>query len=78
MDQQRGVAGVEALASSSDQISWRRPVRALMTSTGWSGSNDRAMSVIGTAPVLAKAAGVSSPGTLVTIGAPGLKPSDQL
>ena len=36
------------------------------------------MSVIGTAPVFANAAGVSSPGTFVTIGAPGLNPSDQL
>src|SRR3954468_14747488 len=33
------------------------------------------MSVIGTEPVLAKASGVSSPGTLVTISEPGLKPS---
>src|SRR5215212_1438652 len=36
------------------------------------------MSVIGTAPVRAKAAGVSSPGTFVTIMLPGLKPSFQL
>ena len=33
------------------------------------------MSVIGTGPVCAKAAGVSMPGTRSTIGAPGLKPS---
>ena len=36
------------------------------------------MSVIGTAPVLAKAWGVSSPGTLVSIGEPGLNPSARL
>ena len=33
------------------------------------------MSVIGTAPVRANAAGVSRPGTFVTIMLPGLKPS---
>ena len=38
----------------------------------------RSMSVIGTAPVRRKASGVSSPGTLVTIMLPGLKPSLQL
>ena len=36
------------------------------------------MSVIGTAPVFANAAGVSSPGTLVMITLPGLKPSERL
>src|SRR6187551_962295 len=36
------------------------------------------MSVIGTAPVRRNASGVSSPGTLVTISFPGLKPSFQL
>src|SRR5919109_4997751 len=71
----RGSAG---LASSSDQISWRSSVRALMTTIGWSASNERSMSVIGTAPVRSKAAGVSSPGTLVTSMLPGLNPSLQL
>ena len=71
-------AADEAFESSSAQISWRRPVRALITTIGWSESKDRARSVIGTAPVCANAAGVSRPGTFVTIGAPGLKPSDQL
>jgi hypothetical protein len=46
-----------------------------MTTTGWSSSKERSMSVIGTAPVRAKASGVSRPGTLVTIMLPGLKPS---
>ena len=46
-----------------------------MTTTGCSGSNERSMSVIGTAPVRANAAGVSRPGTFVTIMLPGLKPS---
>jgi hypothetical protein len=68
----RGSAG---LASSSDQISWRWRVRALITTTGWPGSKERSMSVIGTAPVRRKASGVSSPGTFVTIMLPGLKPS---
>ena len=36
------------------------------------------MSVIGTAPVRAKASGVSRPGTFVTIMLPGLKPSLKL
>ena len=36
------------------------------------------MSVIGTAPLRAKASGVSRPGTLVTMSAPGLKPSARL
>ena len=71
----RGSAG---LASSSDQISWRSSVRALMTTIGWAGSNERSMSVIGTAPVRSNAAGVSRPGTFVTIMLPGLKPSLQL
>ena len=71
-------AGVEALESSSVQISCRRSVRALITRIGAAASSERATSVIGADPVRAKAAGVSSPGTLVTIGAPGLKPSDQL
>ena len=53
-------------------------MRALMTTTGWSASKERSMSVIGTAPVRAKAAGVSSPGSFVTIMLPGLKPSLQL
>ena len=69
-------AGLLAFESSSDQISWRLPVRALMTRIGWFRSKLRPMSVIGTAPVLANASGVSRPGTFVTIGAP--KPSDQL
>jgi hypothetical protein len=71
-------AGVEAFESSSAQISWRRPVRALITTTGWSRSKERPMSVIGTAPVRANAAGVSRPGTFVMIVEPGLKPSERL
>jgi hypothetical protein len=50
-------------------------VRALITTTGWAGSKERSTSVIGTAPVRRNASGVSSPGTLVTIMLPGLKPS---
>src|SRR6187401_2406303 len=49
-----------------------------MTTIGWAASKERSMSVIGTAPVRAKAAGVSRPGTFVTIMLPGLKPSLQL
>ena len=53
-------------------------MRALRTTTGWRGSNACAMSVIGTAPVSSSAFCVSSPGTFVTISAPGLKPSLRL
>ena len=48
---------------------------AFRTTTAWSGSYVRSMSVIGTAPVRSNAACVSRPGTLVVIFWPGLKPS---
>ena len=58
----RSRPGVDAFESSSAQISWRLPVSASITTIGWSGSKERAMSVIGTAPVCANASGVSMPG----------------
>ena len=71
-------AGDVAFESSSAQISWRLPVRALI-------DHDRRVAVVGprqvvtgTAPVCAIAAGVSSPGTFSTIGWPGLNPSERL
>ncbi len=70
--------GDVAFESSSDQISCRRPVRALMSTIGWSRSKERPRSVIGTAPLRANASGVSRPGTLVTMSAPGLNPSARL
>jgi hypothetical protein len=70
--------GVSAFESSSAQIRWRLCVRALITTTGWRRSYARARSVTGTAPVFAKAAGVSRPGTFTTIACPGLKPSERL
>src|SRR5690348_8440852 len=69
------LAALVAFASSSDQISWRWWVFALITTIGWPGSYVRETSVIGTAPVFWKAVGLSSPGTCVTISWPGLKPS---
>jgi hypothetical protein len=71
-------AGSVGFESISDQIGWRCFVRALMTTTGWASSKVRAMSVMGTGAVCAKAAGVSRPGTLVMIMLPGLKPSLRL
>ncbi len=71
-------AGSDGLESISDQMSWRWPVSALITTTGWSGSNDSSISVIGTAPVLSNACWLSSPGTLVMIMFPGLNPSLRL
>jgi hypothetical protein len=53
-------------------------VRAFSTTTGWRGSNASDMRVTGTAPVASNAAWLSSPGTFVTISAPGLKPSLRL
>ena len=67
--------GLEALASSSDQISWRCPVAASISTIGWFGANAWSMSVSGTAPVFWKAVGLSRPGTRVTMLSPGLKPS---
>jgi hypothetical protein len=66
------------LASSSAQTSWRSPVAASISTSGCWGSNAAPMRVIGTMPVRAKASGVSRPGTWVTIGAPGLNPSEVL
>ena len=53
-------------------------MRAFRTTTGWRGSNASAIRVTGTAPVASRACWVSSPGTFVTISAPGLKPSLRL
>jgi len=66
------------LASTSDQIRWRRSESASITTTGWFGSKLRATSEIGTAPVASNAFWLSSPGTCVTISCPGLKPSFML
>ena len=68
-------AGFFGFASISAQTRWRCFDAASITTTGWFGSNARAMSSIGTIPVRPKAAFVSRPGTFVTIGSPGLKPS---
>ena len=66
-----------ARESSSAQMSCRLRVRASITTTAWRREKLRAISVTGTAPVRAKAAGVSSLGTRVTMVWPGLNPSER-
>src|SRR5581483_2411773 len=68
------VAGVGELASSSTNIRWCASVDALIRTTGAFASSERAMSVTGAAPVMARL----TPGTKVRIVEPGLKPSFRL
>ncbi len=69
------LSGEVAVESISDQISWRCPVEASISTMGWFGAKAWSMSVRGTAPVFWKASGLSRPGTLVTMLSPGLNPS---
>ena len=64
----------EATMFSSDQISWRLPVLASMTTIGCLRLSERPTSVTGAAPERFR----SSPRTSVTMICPGLNPSDQL
>src|SRR5581483_690936 len=61
--------------SSSDHTGQRVPVVASTTVTGELWSRLRAMSMFVGGAVFANALGLSKPGTWVTIGEPGLKPS---
>ncbi len=69
------MSGVVAFASSSDQISCRRPVCSSTITIGWLRPSDLAMSSTPAAPVRANAAALSSPGTWTIAADPGLKPS---
>jgi hypothetical protein len=64
-----------AEASSSAQISWRLPVFASISTTGWRRSRLAPMSVIGTIPLRSNARRLSSPGIRTVICWPGLNPS---
>ena len=55
--------GFFATMFSSDQISWRLPVLASITTIGWLRLSERPMSVTGAAPERLR----SSPGTSVTM-----------
>jgi hypothetical protein len=66
--------GFVACALSSDQIGWRLPVLASITTIGCPCFSERPMSVTGAARLRRR----SMPGTSVTRIWPGLKPSDQL
>ena len=64
-----------AFESSSAQIGWRLPVRALITTTGEPFASPRRRFVSGGSLLRLTAFGVSRPGTLTSIALPGLKPS---
>ena len=59
-------------------MSWRLPVAASITTAAWLRSKARARFVIGTRRLRRNAAGLSRPGTFVTIRLPGLNPSNRL
>ena len=68
-------ARFSAFESSSAQIGCRLPVRALISTTGELLARPRCRFVSGGSLLRFRAAGVSSPGTFVSIALPGLNPS---
>ncbi len=67
-------ASLLAFESISANMRWCSPVEAFTSTIGASASSERAMSVIGAAPVMPR----STPGTRTMMLAPGLKPSFRL